>query len=178
MRALLVAALLFAAPAAAQMTQDQTAEAAAPLLERLARAETELQSRPLENELWQLWSNGPDADATAALEEGRRRIRAYDLDGALAVLEPLTLAAPGFAEAWNQKAFAHFLKFEFDEALEDLDRTLEIEPRHFGALSGRALTLMRQGRMQLGQTALRDALKVHPFLPERALLIEPSGEEI
>ena len=97
---------------------------------------------------------------------------------ALAVLEPLPLAAPGFAEAWNQKAFAHFLKFEFDEALEDLDRTLEIEPRHFGALSGRALTLMRQGRMQLGQTALRDALKVHPFLPERALLIEPSGEEI
>lgn len=128
--------------------------------------------------MWLLWSNGPDADATAALEEGRRRIRVYDLDGALKVLGPLTETSPGFAEAWNQKAFAHFLKMEFDEALEDLDRTLEIEPNHFGALSGRALTLMRQGRMQLGQKALREALEVHPFLPERALLVEVPAEEI
>ncbi len=60
----------------------------------------------------------------------------------------------------------------------DLDRTLELEPRHFGALAGKALTLLRQGRAVLGQKALREAVAVNPWITERALLATPPGVKI
>ena len=79
-------------------------------------------------------------------------------------------AAPDYAEGWNQRAFIRFLKEDLDGALEDLDRTLELEPRHFGALSGKAIVLMQQGRVELGHEVLREAVDIHPWLKERSML--------
>jgi hypothetical protein len=37
---------------------------------------------------------------------------------------------------------------------------------------------MRQGRVRLGQTLLREAVETFPWMPERAMLIPVEGEEI
>ena len=54
--------------------------------------------------------------------------------------------------------------------------TLLREPQHFAALAGQATILMRQGRMELGQKALRRAVEIHPWLKERSMLIPLPGE--
>lgn len=46
--------------------------------------------------------------------------------------------APGFAEAWNQRAIAHYRLKQFDEAANDCQQTLELNPYHFGAAVGMA----------------------------------------
>ena len=49
---------------------------------------------------------------------------------------------------------------------------LELEPRHFGALSGRALIYLQQGKRALAIKDMAAAVAVHPFLSERQLFPE------
>jgi lipoprotein NlpI len=107
-----------------------------------------------------------------------RRIRVADFTGAEAVLDELVAYCPDYPEGWNQRAFARFLQGDHDGSLEDLARTLELEPRHFGALAGQGLNFLRQGRDRLAQTALRAAIDLHPWMNERHLIAPEPGQKI
>lgn len=142
----------------------------------LKQSKTESAARAVENKIWQKWVIGPNTEATDLLAKAMERRRAYDFAGSLEILNKVVEKTPNWAEGWNQRAFVHFLREEFDKSLEDADRAIELEPNHFGALAGKAQILMSQGRTELGQKALRRAIKLHPFLKERALLIEIPGQ--
>lgn len=144
----------------------------------LKQSKTESAARVIENRIWQNWVIGPNTEATNLLAKAMERRRAYDFAGSLEILNKVIEKTPDWAEGWNQRAFVHFLREEFDKSLEDADRAIELEPNHFGALAGKAQILMSQGRTKLGQKALRRAIKLHPFLKERALLIEIPGQEL
>lgn len=144
----------------------------------LKQSKTESAARAIENRIWQNWILGPNKEATNLLAKAMERRRAYDFSGSLKILNKLVEITPNWAEGWNQRAFVHFLREEFDKSLEDADRAIKLEPNHFGALAGKAQILMSQGRTKLGQKALRKAIKLHPFLRERALLIEMPGQPL
>ena len=42
--------------------------------------------------------------------------------------------APDFAEAWHKRATLYYPRVATGECLEDIGRTLELEPRHFAAM--------------------------------------------
>ena len=46
--------------------------------------------------------------------------------------------APGFAEAYNQRAILHFRMKEFQKSVADCEKVLKLNPLHFGALGGMA----------------------------------------
>lgn len=156
---------------------DQSAELAE-LRSKVQSAATEMEGRIYDRQMWELWTRAPDAQSQALLDKGME-LRGYaDYDGALAQLDALVSYCPEYAEGWNQRAFVHFLRQDFSAALEDLDRTLALNPDHTGALSGKALSLMGMGRMQLAQDVLKEALELNPWLPERGLLVEPPGQPL
>jgi tetratricopeptide (TPR) repeat protein len=168
-------------PAAGECpAQDEAALAAerAPLFEALQSAPTEMQGREIADRIWRSWHRAPDATAQDLLDTGMRRIRISDYAEAERVFSELVAYCPDYPEGYNQRAFARFLAGDLDGALEDLDRAIELEPRHFGALAGRGLALLRQGRVELGQRALREAVAVNPWITERHLLTEPPGQKI
>jgi tetratricopeptide (TPR) repeat protein len=147
------------------------------LFESLKNASTEAVGRAIENAFWEMWmAQAPTPEIARSVKQAMDARESYDYDRALSLLDAAIAAAPAYAEAWNQRAFIRFLKEDLDGALADIERTLTLEPRHFAALSGRALTLMRQGRMELAQQALREAVAIHPWLKERAMLIPEPGE--
>ena len=76
------------------------------------------------------------------------------------------------------RAFVNFIRQDHATALEDLERALDLAPTHVAAMAGQALTLMSLGRTELGQSVLRRALDLHPWLPERHMLIKSPGEEL
>ena len=148
------------------------------LIEEIRRAPTEASARPFSNRMWELWLDAPDGTAQALLDEGIARLRVADHEGAEATLSRLVDYCPDYAEGYNQRAFSKFLRGDYGGALDDLELAIERSPRHVGALSGRALTLMGLGRTEAGQSALREALDINPWLSERSLLIEPPGEDL
>ena len=111
-----------------------------PLFESLRKAKSEREGRARSRIIWDLWYVAPDMKAQTLLDRGVRKIREADYAGAQRILSELVEYCPLFPEGWNQRAFARFLADDLDGSLEDLDRTLQLEPRHFGALAGRGLT--------------------------------------
>jgi tetratricopeptide (TPR) repeat protein len=140
------------------------------LFERLAAARTEEEGRQAEDAIWRLWVDHPDQQVREAVALGMRQRDSYEWDKAIQTFSRAILADPAYAEGYNQRAFIYFLKEDFDAALADLEKTLEREPRHFGALSGKAMILMRTGKLDEGQAVLREAVALHPFLNERHML--------
>ncbi|WP_425093354.1 tetratricopeptide repeat protein [Tropicimonas sp. S265A] len=138
-------------------------------------AETEMEGRIYDRQMWEIWTTAPDAKAQELLDAGMRSLRVADYDAALAELDALVAYCPDYAEGWNQRAFVHFLRQDYDAALADLDRTLGLNPDHTGALSGKALSLIGMGRVGLAQDTLRRAVALNPWLPERRLLTAPPG---
>lgn len=139
------------------------------LIDQIQMAETEMAARQISNQMWELWADAPDEAAQAVLDQGMSRRNAWDLLGALQDFDRLIAYCPEYAEGYNQRAFVNFLRQDFESALTDLDRTLELSPNHIAALSGRALTLLGLHRVDEAREALAEALTLNPWLPERHL---------
>lgn len=148
------------------------------LLSGVQTARSEGEAQVYMNQMWILWRRAPDAHAQQLLNEGVDRIRMVDFAGAQAVLSALIAYCPTYPEAYNQRAFSHFLAGEFEQALADLDVVLGLWPRHLAAMTGRALTLQALDREDEAQAVLRQALQLNPWLPERRLVVRPKGQAL
>lgn len=145
-------------------------EALDALISAAQTAPDEYSAQLLSNDMWALWADAPDDTAQRMLDDGMARRASYDLEGAIGHFEQLIDYCPDYAEGYNQRAFALFLKGSFDAALADLDMAIQLSPKHIGALSGKAMTLIGLGRTDEGQKVLREALALNPWLKERHFL--------
>ena len=67
----------------------------------------------------------------------------------LDLLNALVDRLPDYAEGWNQRATVYYMLGNYEASLADIDKVLEFEPRHFGALSGRCMIYLAQGKRAL-----------------------------
>lgn len=149
------------------------------LFDALKNAPSEAEAEVIENDIWRSWLEAaPSPNLQAKLETAMRMRGQYDFQGARDLLDEVIAEAPDYAEGWNQRAFVLFLQGNYEASLEDIDKTLALEPRHFGALSGKAMIFMTLGRVKLGQETLRQAVEIHPYLKERSMLIAPKGVDL
>jgi tetratricopeptide (TPR) repeat protein len=95
-----------------------------------------------------------------------------DHRAALAIFDRIVAAAPDFAEGWNKRATVHWLLGDHGASLRDIGRTLALEPRHFGALSGLAMIHQAHGRVFEALDALEKIARIHPRMPDLAARIE------
>ena len=140
------------------------------LMQDLSEASNETLAREISNQLWEIWATAPDETAQEILQRGMERRAGYDFAGAVEDFDTLIEYCPHYAEGYNQRAFVNFIRGDYVLALADLDRSLEITPDHVGSASGKALALLQLGRETEGQIALRHALSLNPWLPERGRL--------
>lgn len=141
------------------------------LFEQLAKAQTRQAGREAEAEIWHYWFNqAPSKEIKTDLEYGRKRREAYDYVAAEISFDKVVAAAPNFAEGYNQRAFVRFLRENFSGALQDLEKALELEPRHFGAMSGMFHVLRLMNRNKVAFKILQNAVKIHPWIKERSAL--------
>ena len=74
--------------------------------------------------------------------------------------------APFFAEAWNQRAVAHFASQQFEKAASDCHQTLERNAYHFGAAVGLAHCYLRLDNPAAALENFRRALRLNPDIEE------------
>ena len=150
------------------------------LMDQVRIAQSNQQAQLLTNQLWAIWASAPDTHAQEILDEGMQRRSTGDLDGAQTAFDALVAYCPDYAEGYNQRAFVNFLRQDFAAALPDLDRAIELSPRHVAAIAGRALTLAGMERRAEAALSLREALALNPWLSERHLLpsLEAGEQEL
>ena len=93
-------------------------------------------------------------------------MNAGDLPKAVEHFTALTDHAPEFAEGWNARATAFFMMHEYGLSVHDIEITLRLNPRHFGALSGLGMIYETLDLPKDALKAFRAALAVHPNRPD------------
>lgn len=142
------------------------------LFSRLSAATSEPEARQIADAIWRIWTEPDDPALAARISE---IITAGGFAGPasqLPLIDALVEDYPDYSEAWNMRATAHFLRGAYEQSLSDIEAALELEPRHFGAMAGRALIFHTLGKRDEALEAIRQALDIHPWLPERNLFPE------
>lgn len=138
------------------------AEVSARLLDELAAAESLARAEAIANLTWKAWLYHENPAVVAAMREGSELMAAGELTDAEWRFLKVVHFDPGYAEAWNKLATVHYLMGQSGTSLSEVDQTLELEPFHFGALSGRGLVLMQMERFGEAAQAFREVLEVYP----------------
>lgn len=141
---------------------DQSDDRLDDLFRNLRDTKNAVQAAPLEYSIWEIWMEHEDPGAYNAMMRGVQQINSGNLNAALQTYTNLIQQYPDYAEAWNKRATIHYLLQNFDASDADITRVLQLEPFHFGALSGRGLVKIGQGKYLEARNAFNAALEVNP----------------
>ena len=97
-----------------------------------SRAEVEL----LQADIWQVWLNTGSPESDHWMAQGLTAMSDQEYDEAIDLFSQIIEAQPQYAEGWNKRATAYYLRGNYKASIDDIERTLALEKRHFGALSG------------------------------------------
>lgn len=115
-----------------------------------------------------LWMNSGSDTVDVLMSRSSKAIQADNHALALDLLDVVVVLKPSFAEGWNRRATVHYMREEFGRSLVDIERTLALEPRHWGALSGLAIIQRRLGFETDALATFKKALEIHPGLENAA----------
>ena len=133
----------------------------------LAKSTSEYQAKKIEQLIWSLWFNSDNEKVNTIMRQLIAAREKRDYETAFKLAEKIVSLEPDNAEGWNQRATVNFLMGNYDLSLKDIVETLKREPRHFGALSGRAYILLKQNKNSEAIQSINAALRIHPFLALR-----------
>jgi tetratricopeptide (TPR) repeat protein len=122
--------------------------------------------------VWRAWGRTGDAAVDAQYKLAVEQMTRGDLDEAIATFDVLVRNRPDFAEAWNKRATAYFLRGDFERALKDCDQVFKLNPKHFGALAGASQIHARLGRPEKALELFKRALAVNPNMDDAAEMIK------
>ena len=156
-------------PAWAQAGPDAAARAARldALFAGLRRAADDGEAGAIVSEIWATWAQSGRSDVDRLMDQAGSGIESRNFGVASMLLDEVVSLAPDFSEGWNRRATLRFIMGDLPGSDDDISKVLALEPRHFGALSGRAMIHMKAGRWQAALETYRAALQANPFLPER-----------
>ena len=110
------------------------------------------------------WQRSGSATIDLLMQRAAVAMQARKYDAALDFLDEVTVLAPAFAEGWNRRATVHYLRRDYGRSMTDIERTLRLEPRHFGALSGMAAIFKAYDNKQAALNAFERVLDIYPML--------------
>lgn len=134
------------------------------LFERLQLATPETYE-PIEEEIWQEWSKSGSPAMDLLLKRGRDALEAEEYDVAIEHFTALTDHAPDFAEGWHSRATAYYSAGLYGPSLDDLERVLAINPKHFGAMVGLATIFEELGYDREALEVYQAVKQLHPHRP-------------
>ena len=115
-----------------------------------------------ERYIWIIWHESGREEVDRLLDTGIEEMGSGRLRESITTFGRIIDLAPEFAEGWNKRATAYYLAGELDASMKDVERTLALEPRHFGALSGLGLIRLAKGDELGALRAFEATLEVHP----------------
>ena len=130
----------------------------------------------VEKKIWEIWLIHPSDDRrgfrlTELLIQGSRLMNMGELKKAYELFTTIIATEPDWSEAWNKRATVLYLMNQYQSSLDDIKITLALEPRHFGALSGRALNYIELKQYENAIESYKAAQKIYPLLDSAKRMI-------
>ena len=161
MRRWIALLLLFPALAFGQSAQEKRA-ALDKMLDALRTAPTEQVATMMEEKIRQFWVESGTPAVTLLMSRGLRETNSGTANEAIAVFSDAIILDPTLPEAWHQRAIARFKSGDTPGAVRDIQETLKLEPRHFGAWRTLERIAEARGDWKAAYDAWRHVLDIDP----------------
>ena len=132
-----------------------------------------------EQKIWKIWSTHPtDEKLTLKLSKGINLMQGNTLSESIEIFSDLIELDPNWAEAWNKRATALYLIGDYEGSQKDIDKVLELEDRHFGALAGQGLVNIKLENYEKAIESYERAQEIYPAMQSPKIMIEKIQELI
>ena len=139
---------------------------------------TPQEAAEVDQRIWLLWLHSEDKAVNRLLAQGVIAMQRGALDRAPDRFDEIVERAPDFAEGWNKRATVLYMMGRHRDSVADVQQVLNLEPRHYGALSGLGMILVAIGQEEDALEWLRRALELNPYLDGIRLLADELGERL
>ena len=145
-----------------QVKSDQFDSRLPNLFDKLYFSENTNEINTITKEIWDIWHETNDIKIEEDFYRGIESMRNRNLIMSVNFFSKVIEKKPNFAEGWNKRATAYFMMGEFDKSMFDINQTLLLEPRHFGALDGMGLIFMHLQQYSKAIKIYDQMLKIFP----------------
>ena len=158
MKRLIILIILFSNFAQADQKDERLIE----LFNKLFLSTNNMEASKLLFNIWDIWSIADNQETQIIFDEANQFMDVGELDNAIELFTKVVKQSPEFAEGWNKRATVYFLKGELNKSISDIEKTLNLEPRHFGALDGLAEIYLMQDDLVGAAVIYRRILEIIP----------------
>ena len=148
------------------------------LFTELKRERNEKAAERIAQRIWGEWAESGSASIDLMMQWSQKATEDQKYDVALDFLDQVVTLQPTYAEGWNRRATVHFLMKNYGKSMSDIDHTLQLEPRHFGALSGLAQIMALTGHKQSALEAWQKVLAIYPMMRSAQDQVATLSEEL
>ena len=132
-----------------------------------------------EQKIWEIWSTHPNNQKlTERLAEGSELVRNKQLLEAINIFTEVIDLDPKWAEAWNKRATVLYMIGDYKSSQKDIDKVLELEKRHFGALAGQGLVNIKLENYEKAIESYKKAKEIYPTMKSPEIMIKQIKELI
>lgn len=163
------------AEAAVKLTPEERLDK---LFAELLKTSNEVKARRIAAQISGIWAQSGSATVDLLLGWSYDAMSQKKYAVAIDFLDEAVALAPENAESWNRRAALHVLNSEYDRAIYDINRALELEPRHFGALTGLAGILQERGHKASALKVYERILTLYPMMREAQRQVQSLSEEL
>ena len=142
------------------------------LFNDLSQTQSEMKAQPILLEIWSIWSVAIDTKTQEKFDAGNQLMSKRQYDESILMFSDAINLQPTFAEAWNKRATVNYIIGNYEESISDIFSTLELEPRHFGALDGLAQIYMLQNKYFKATQVYRKILEILPYNKKAIMHLE------
>jgi tetratricopeptide (TPR) repeat protein len=144
----------------------------------LKRERNDKAAERIAGNIWREWSDSGSASINLMMLWSQKAMEARKFGVALDFLDQVVTLDPTYAEGWNRRATVHYMMKSYGKSMADIDRTLRLEPRHFGALSGLAQIMADTDHKQAALDAWQRVLAVYPMMRSAQQQVSTLSEEL
>ena len=153
------------------------------LYERLQAADSKETAERLVSAIEKIWLASGSDTIDVLMGRASTAFENENLKLAKELLDSVTEIAPEYSEGWSKRAIIEFRNKDYVAAMRDLEKVLELDPRHFRAIQGLGAILEEFDKKEKALEAYRRVLKIHPFSDsaqnsEQELSREVEGQRI
>ncbi|PYB73098.1 hypothetical protein [Rhizobium wuzhouense] len=148
------------------------------MLARLKRERNPDAARVIANAAMTAWSESKSPTVDLLMQWSAKAAAEKRNAAALDFVDQAITLKPDFVGAWNQRATLHFTMGNYKKSVSDIEKVLELEPRHFGAIAGLAGILTERGSKEGALHAWERYLEVYPADHEAQEIVSKLSEEL
>ena len=119
-------------------------------------------AKRLERQIWMKWTVSGSASIDLLMSWAQRALTRRNWGAAIDVLNHVVVLAPDYAEGWNRRATVHYLNSDYGRSIADIEKVLDLEPRHFGAMAGMAAIMQKLRHEERALFMWHQVLEVYP----------------